>query len=201
MQITRHLVPALAMLAISASSFAAATIYSSESGFLSQLTASYTESFDGLPNGPAGPQSFGSGPFAFTAFAPQDLFLEGGFLSTSQIDDALTVSFGAGVRAFGANFFASDFNGAPQVAEVTLTLADGTAVSLPPDSWANSYRGFTSDMDIASFTISGPGQSLYASLDNLTVGTTQRGQVPEPASLALVGLALAGLFATRRRAA
>jgi hypothetical protein len=103
------------------------------------------------------------------------------------------------VKAFGANFFAVDLVDDLQSVLVTLTLSDGTVETFTPADLADSYRGFVSSVDIASFTIAGPGNSLYASLDNLTVGTTDRGTVPEPASLALVGLAAAGLFASRRR--
>jgi PEP-CTERM motif len=69
-------------------------------------------------------------------------------------------------------------------------------VDFTPSTLADSYRGFLADTFITSLVISGPGPALYATLDNLTVGT-----VPEPASLALVGLAFAGLAASRRRAA
>ncbi|MDT9001668.1 PEP-CTERM sorting domain-containing protein [Paucibacter sp. APW11] len=186
---------------MSVSSFASPTIYVARSDFLTHLApSSYTESFDGLGNGPSGAQTFGTGPFAFTAFAPSDLYLAGGFLGTSQINEALTVTFGAGVKAFGADFFTTDLNDAFQSVLVTLSLSDGSTTSFTPTSLADSFRGFVSTVDISSFTISGPGSSLYASLDNLTVGTAGN-TVPEPGSLALVGLAAAGLFATRRRAA
>ncbi|MBY0233842.1 MAG: PEP-CTERM sorting domain-containing protein [Burkholderiaceae bacterium] len=189
--------PAIALVAMAASSFASPTVFTSQADFLAHVQpGSYTENFDGLGNGPAGAQSFGTGPFAFSAFASQDLYLAGGFLGASQINDALTVNFGAGVNAFGANFFATDINDDFQSVLLTLTLGDGSTFSFTPASLADGYRGFTSDVDITSFTISGPGNSLYASLDNLTVGNG----VPEPASLALVGLAGAALFATRRRA-
>lgn len=197
MHAIRHLVPAIALVAMAASSFASPTVFTSQADFLAHVQpGSYTENFDGLGNGPAGPQSFGTGPFAFTASSSQDLYLAGGFLGTSQENDALTVNFGAGVNAFGADFFAVDLMDAWQAATLTLTLSDGSSFSFAPASLADGYRGFTSEVAITSLTISGPGNSLYASLDNLTVGNG----VPEPASLALVGLAGVALFATRRRA-
>lgn len=195
----RHLVPAIAMIAMTVSSFASPTTYVSRSDFLTHLApSSYTESFDGLGNGPSGPQTFGTGAYAFTAFAPSDLYLAGGFLGTSQINEALTVTFGAGVRAFGADFFTVDLTDTFQPVLVTLTLSDGSTTSFTPTSLADSFRGFVSTVDISSFTVSGPGNSLYASLDNLTVGSA----VPEPSSFALAALGIAGLlFATRRRVA
>jgi|GEM_PF-5064949 len=47
------------------------------------------------------------------------------------------------------------------------------------------------------------GRENFASLDNLTVGAwigETPGEVPEPASLGLVGIGLAGLLRLRRRA-
>ena len=80
--------------------------------------------------------------------------------------------------------------------QVGWTLSDGTFEAFTPTSFATAYRGFVSDLAITSLVIGGPGQSLYAGLDNLTVGAAA---VPEPASWALVGLALAGIAASRRR--
>lgn len=200
MQAIRHLLPVVALLTMSATSFASTTVYTSQSGFLAQLApASYTETFTGLSDGPPGPQTFGSGTFAFTAQAPSSLYLSAGFLGTSQIDEALTVTFGAGVKAVGGNFFTVDLGDTLQSVNVTVTLSDATTVSFTPTSFADSFRGFVSTVDISSVTVSAPGQSLYASMDNLTVGTIAA--VPEPASWALMGLGVIGLLAARRRGA
>jgi PEP-CTERM motif len=199
MQTAHRLISAAALAFLSASTFASTTTYTSSAAFLAQVSwGSYTESFDGLPNPPAGPVPFSGGAFAYSAFAPSDIYLAGGFLGTSLPDESLTITFGGGnITAFGANFYATDLADAFQSVSMTLTLNDGTIEIFTPTSLSDSYRGFTSDVAFASLTISGPGVSLYAGLDNLTVG----GAIPEPTSLLLAGLGLAGLLTARRRAA
>lgn len=184
---------------LSASALAATTVYTTSASFLAQVAAGgYTEAFTGLANPPSGPVSFAGGVFAYSAAAPSDIYLAGGFLGTNQIDEALTISFTSGnVTAVGGNFFSTDINDAFQSVPVTLTLSDGTTRTFTPTSVADSYRGFTSTATIASLTIGKPGQSLYAGLDNLTVGKVVA--VPEPASWALMGLGMAAFLVARRR--
>lgn len=196
MQLAHRLIPAVALAVLSATANASTITYNSSAAFLARvLPGAYTETFTGFANPPAGPVSFSGGGFAYTAAAPNDIYLAGGFLGTNQENDALTVLFTSGnVHAVGANFYATDLSDAFQSVSIRITLGDGTVETFTPASLADSYRGFTSDGLITSLVISGPGVSLYAGLDNLTVGT-----VPEPTSWALVGLAFSGLIVARRR--
>jgi len=191
---------ALALAVLSAASVASTTTYSSSASFLGNVAAgAYFESYDGLVDPPAGPALFSGSGFSYSAFAPSDIYLAGGFLSTSQISEALTITFTSGnVTAVGGNFYIADLNDDFQSVSVTLTLSDGTTTTFTPTSMFDSYRGFTSDLSITSLTMSGPGPSLYAGLDNLTVGVMVS-PVPEPATLSLLGLGLTGLLVTRRR--
>jgi hypothetical protein len=197
MQLAHRLIAAAALPFLSAAALASTTTYTNAGLFQSQVAAgAYTETFSGGTNPPVGAVNFSGGAFSYSAFAPSDIDMAGGFLGTSQIDEALTITFTSGnVNAFGANFFVTDINDDFQSVLIELTLSDGTVESFTPTSMADSYRGFTSDLAIMSLTISAPGQSLYAGLDNLTVGHT----VPEPTSLLLAGLGLAGILAGRRR--
>ncbi len=196
MQLAHRLIPAVALAVLSATANASTITYNSSAAFLARvLPGFYTETFTGLAVPPAGPLGFSGGAFSYSVSAPQDLFSAGAFLETSQINEALTITFNGGnVRAVGGNFFAVDLNDDFQSMAVTVSLGDGTVETFTAASMANSYRGFTSDFAINSLVISGPGASRYAAIDNLTVGT-----VPEPTSWALVGLALSGLIVARRR--
>jgi len=191
-----------ATLAVLAGASVAGSVYTSSGSFLSHVApGSYTETFTGLAD-PAGPGglNFSGGGFSYTATAPLGLYVSAGFLGTNQIDSALTLMFTSGnVTALGANFFATNIADEFQSVALTLTLSDGTVESFTPSTLSDSYRGFTSNVAFSSLVISGPGPSLYAGLDNLTVGAAI--PVPEPTSLALLGVGLMAFRFVRRRAA
>jgi hypothetical protein len=201
----RNLIPALVLALASVPSWAAFSTYTNSADFLAQVAPGfYTESFDGLNAvPPAGPVNFAGGGFGYSASAPSDIYLGANLLGASGQDEDLTIVFTSGnIKAFGGNFFATDFNDSFQEILVSLLLGDGSRVEFMPTSATDSYLGYVSDVAIASVTFTAPGASLYAGVDNLTVGTTPRSNdVPEPTSLALVALAAAGLVASRRRAA
>ena len=199
MQSVRRLFSALALAVLSAGAFAQ-TVYTSSAPFLAVVApGSYTETFNGLSNSSSG--SFSSGAFSFVASAPQDIYFSGDFLGASQVGDSLTITFTSGnVTAFGANFFTTDISDAFQPHFLTLSLSNGASITFSPTSQSNSYRGFASAVAISSLVISGTaGTSLYAGLDNLTVGTVS--PVPEPTTLALLSAGLVGLRFIRRRRA
>ncbi|MCZ8073468.1 MAG: PEP-CTERM sorting domain-containing protein [Paucibacter sp.] len=196
----RLAVTAAVLAALATPSFADTTTYTNSAAFLAGLSGpGYTEAFTGLGSPASGAGlSFSSGGFSYSISSPGDLYASGDFLGTSLPDQALTITFTSGnVTAVGGNFFNVNLSDAFQPLAVTLTLSDGTTTTFTPASAADSFRGFASTQVINSLTISAPGVSVYASVDNLTVGSVT--PVPEPSSWALMGLGLAGMGAFARR--
>jgi MYXO-CTERM domain-containing protein len=196
-----QLLSAVTLAALSATASAGSAIYDSAAAFLAQLqSGAYSENFNGLDTTP--PSAFSNGIYSYTVSAPSDLYGSGEFLATSQIDEALTISFTSGnVKAVGGNFFATNISDAFQAVSITILLSDGSTTTFTPATLSDSYRGFVADTFITSLVISRPGPSLYAAMDNLSVGTViTTVPEPQPATLALAGLAVLGLAAARRRA-
>lgn len=127
----------------------------------------------------------------------------GGFLDTVTGNGrVLTIAFDNDVQ-----FFAFDTNalvGASGM-QMTVNFISGSPFQqqiIPANGSALDFFGFGSDAaDIGSITLSGPGTFSFA-IDNFrfTAGSNnQNGNVPEPATIALMGLGFAGLVVMRRR--
>lgn len=195
---------AAAAVALSLPAMAAVTPYLSAANFNAALTGgSYTESFNGLTDPPA--DSYSDGNFGYTLAASSSLYTFGNEITTNGSDDAITITFTmAPVHGVGGNFFVTDFDGSFIGSQsLGIWLSSGESFVWTPAS-ASSFVGFVSDVAFSWMTVkpvdgSAPNNQTgyFATIDNLTVGDV--GHVPEPASLALVGLALASAAGLRRR--
>jgi len=117
-----------------------------------------------------------------------DYLIDNDFTSTS----ALVITLAPGVTAFGADL--SSFGSG----DITIALAGGDMLTLASPGQPNfAFVGFTSDQDILSLAFSKSEDSVV--LDNVAFGQTGQTAVPEPASLTLLGLGLAGMGARRWR--
>ncbi len=113
-----------------------------------------------------------------------------------------TINFSNPVAAFG--FYAIDIE---SEMELILTKSGGGTVTLDPGATTNNsgsifYFGFYDTTDTyTSAQFSNPtGGGDYYAFDNMSIGSrAQVTVVPEPGTIALVGLALLGLATSRRR--
>jgi hypothetical protein len=87
------------------------------------------------------------------------------------------------------------------IASLTSSYLNNSAVSGDPGSSPNELLSFSSLGEISSLIITGDPAGGSFVLDDLTFDTSAPtlSPTPEPATLALVGSGLAGVWATRRR--
>ncbi|OAN11467.1 hypothetical protein A3K86_21250 [Photobacterium jeanii] len=104
-----------------------------------------------------------------------------------------TITFDYPILAFGANW---DLSPAGQGLGIEITAGGTTLTTEIPANFTGQFFGFTSDMEISSVVLrsgSQPGIAETYNADNFVY------KVPEPASLALLGIGLAGLGFSRRK--
>lgn len=183
----------------------AASVYTTSASFLSNLNPGYyTETFNTTIGGgaPASGYTFTSGPFSYSMTTSVGTLYSGsGLFGVMNNTSSLTINFLSGnINAVGANFFETNAIDQFVSSPISISLSDGTALTYTPTS-TSDYRGFIAGPGIyfTSLTMAAGGSGQWESLDNLTVGNVVRSNVPEPGSVALLGLGLIGLMAARRR--
>ena len=189
-------------VAVTALPASADTIYTNQATFLADLNPTYyLETFTTASHVELGvTASFGpSNGYSFTASNADGISIDqaigGGYLTpgaNGNSNTAIAVNFTASptpVTAFGANFFDNNSDYSFGTGDLTIVLSDSTTVSITGAAVAD-FRGFSSAVPIASFSVTATTPGLFSSLDNLYVGSAVAA-VPTPTS-ALGGLALIG---------
>jgi hypothetical protein len=188
----------------------AANVYTDSSAFTSLLAPGYyVETFDGIGDGPIGAtHTFPAGSYTFSAYAAGELWSQvsagSRALSTEYAADPLVFTFTGSPTAVGGNFFSSDVDFSVIPGTITLTLDDGTTTTVTvtnPNS-ALPFIGFTATggAHITTLTVTGGPDTVWPTVDNLHIGQlASASEVPEPASLALLGGGFLGMALVRRR--
>lgn len=157
----------------------------------------YLEDFDGWTDGAPlnGAPSWtapGANGYGWTASAPQGLYSLSGSLSTSSPFRIVTLQFsGNPVTAFGLIIGNSDQTGNDFAGDSTVRLSTGEVKTITQGA-TRSFVGWVGNTPFASAEIFSShwvrGDHIYTS-----------GPVPEPATLAALGLGAIALMRRRRR--
>ncbi|MBK4735941.1 PEP-CTERM sorting domain-containing protein [Noviherbaspirillum pedocola] len=202
---------ALSLTAIGSSAHASIIVYTTQSSFMSAISAPATDTFAGftVQDVTSSPITRNVGNYRYTASATGDFFGEGTssnpWLSTQNAGDTITFnSFTGAVSAIGGNFFDTNYYGSPILGNIILTATDssGSVTQTIINAATDSYMGFVSSNTLKSLTVTpaSSGAEVWATVDNLTLAKKgPSSNVPEPTSVALMGLGIAGLALASRK--
>lgn len=208
------LAAAAAMMGATTAADAASITFTDRATFESAITISFNENFETLGPGTipfTGPALM---PTGITVSSPSNnLFTVGIGQSTNPteaigsnfpMDDTLNVALGGTFFAIGLDLFQNAGGGSQYGFDIAFdislmlgaVLVETLTATVAPDG--GSFFGAISTAAFDNIVIFATPTGAFEVIDNVTVGNAA---VPAPATLALLGLGLAGLGVARRRKA
>jgi hypothetical protein len=160
-----------------------------------------TETFESFPEGYGGASATGTaGSTTWNASSKGGLYFGavGGqqaistLFPNTTIDGTLNFTFAPGVQGIGGEFFGLDENFNVVLANITVTLGNGSTYTTETKSATNFVGFYSSGAAISSISISTSTLNMYPAVGNLYFAT-----VPAPGAIAL--LCLSGIAGTRSR--
>ncbi|HVT12924.1 MAG TPA: PEP-CTERM sorting domain-containing protein [Fimbriimonadaceae bacterium] len=188
---------------IAGSVAAHATWYTSEASFLAAIDPTYyLEDFSGFTVGNPlnGLQSSWDAPggngYDWTASAVGGLYSNTHAISTNGSRQPLTITFtGAPVTAFGGFIGGTDFNSNLVADTATMSLSNGDSQSIDTTAGSDGFLGWVGDTAISSLSMNVSQSNTFIQLRHAYTGSAP---VPEPASLAVLGLGAIALIRRKK---
>jgi len=151
----------------------ATTVYDTLADFLDLIADGYYyENFASIGYGDITDMSYAFGPvggYSFTTSCDGGLYSVDGAMSTNSAGDPLVIAIdGVPATAVAGDFFCTDLSGAPITEPITVTLNDGTAVTM---TYPTVFAGFISDEPITTITLTTDSTiNAWVTVDNVYVG-------------------------------